>query len=402
MGVLGPDVPHTVTLSKAFYVGVFPVTQGQWSRVMGSNPSYFADNPKRPVEMVSWQDVRGDDKPDGPGKPGEKSFLGRLRAGTSLAMDLPTEAQWEYACRAGTTRALNDPSANKGEGADCTDENVAKIAWFAGNSGKETHDVGLKAPNAWGLYDMCGNVTQWCLDLLDEYHGDATDPIGPTPDKRRGGHILRGGYWSMPASGCRSSARSHQEANPPYDRRFNVVGVRAWCSRQVSSSTSGQPQGADRNGVQVLAKGNDFVAFVEHQAAEESLARFLGQHAKPAEIAGSDAAAGLNLDSHKSAGSDLQDDVDFVLAGDSAEVEQLRLGKAPGGLLAHSIATKFSTMPPADGAARSEAAELIPSRLAASPVSFRNALGDLTSRLPTLANHGGSGWTRNVACSSAR
>ncbi len=221
-----PDVPHTVTLSKAFYVGVFPVTQGQWSRVMGSNPSYFADNPKRPVEMVSWQDVRGDDKPDGPGKPGEKSFLGRLRAGTSLAMDLPTEAQWEYACRAGTTRALNDPSANKGEGADCTDENVAKIAWFAGNSGKETHDVGLKAPNAWGLYDMCGNVTQWCLDLLDEYHGDATDPIGPTPDKRRGGHILRGGYWSMPASGCRSSARSHQEANPPYDRRFNVVGVR--------------------------------------------------------------------------------------------------------------------------------------------------------------------------------
>jgi formylglycine-generating enzyme required for sulfatase activity len=199
------DAPHTVTLSKAFYIGVFPVTQEHWSRVMGSNPSYFSGNPKRPVEMVSWRDVRGDDKPDGPGKPDEKSFIGRLRAGTSQAMDLPTEAQWEYACRAGTTRALNDPSANKGAGADCTDENVAKIAWFASNSGKETHDVGLKAPNAWGLYDMCGNVSQWCLDLFDEYHGDATNPIGPSHERSPCGHILRGGYWSMPAAGCRGA-----------------------------------------------------------------------------------------------------------------------------------------------------------------------------------------------------
>ena len=204
-----PDPQHTVTLSKAYYIGVFPVTQEQWSRVMGSNPSYFSGNPKRPVETISWQDVRGDDKPDGPGKPDEKSFIGRFRAGTSQGFELPTEAQWECACRAGTTRALNDPSANKGDGADCTDENLAKIAWFAGNSAKETHDVGLKAPNAWGLYDMCGNVSQWCLDLFDEYHGDVSDPAGPTPDKRRCGHMLRGGYWSMSAAGCRSSARNY-------------------------------------------------------------------------------------------------------------------------------------------------------------------------------------------------
>jgi len=230
------DKPHTVTLTKAFYVGVFPVTQEQWSRVMGNDPSYFAGNPKRPVESVSWQDVRGDDKPDGTAD--EKSFIGRLAMGTSQPLDLPTEAQWEYACRAGTTRALNDPAANlpantsgekmagKGEGADCTDANLAKIAWFEGNSERQTHDVGLKAPNAWGLYDMCGNVSQWCLDFFGDYAGDVTDPVGPTFEKRRCAHMLRGGYWSMAAAGCRSSARNYDCANPPYTARFNVCGLR--------------------------------------------------------------------------------------------------------------------------------------------------------------------------------
>jgi formylglycine-generating enzyme required for sulfatase activity/dienelactone hydrolase len=218
------DKQHTVSLSKPFYVGVFPVTQEQWSRVMGSNPSWFAGNPKRPVESVSWQDVRGDDKPDG--KADATSFIGRFRKGTSQSFDLPTEAQWEYACRAGTIRALNDPAANRGEGADCTDANLAKIAWFEGNSRRQTHDVGLKTPNAWGLYDMCGNVSQWCLDLFGDYPGDVTDPAGPAPEKRRGGHILRGGYWSMPAPGCRCSARNYDCANPPYTGRFNVCGLR--------------------------------------------------------------------------------------------------------------------------------------------------------------------------------
>ena len=124
------DKQHAVTLTKAFYVGVFPVTQQQWSRVMGSNPSYFAGHPKRPVESVSWQDVRGDDKPDGAAD--AASFIGRFRKGTSQSFDLPTEAQWEYACRAGRS-ALSDPAANKGAGADCTDANLAKIAWFEGN-----------------------------------------------------------------------------------------------------------------------------------------------------------------------------------------------------------------------------------------------------------------------------
>jgi len=104
----------------------------------------------------------------------------------------------------------------------------ATVAWFEGNSQRQTHDVGIKAPNAWGLYDMCGNVSQWCLDLLDFNFADATDPVGPAPNKCRGGHILRGGYWSMPAYGCRSAARDH-DASAPNERsnvRYNVCGFR--------------------------------------------------------------------------------------------------------------------------------------------------------------------------------
>ena len=219
------EKPHSVTLTKAFYVGVFPVTQEQWTRVMGYNPSYFTGNPKRPVETVSYNMVRGGERL---GEPDAKSFIARLRKGTSRALDLPTEAQWEYACRAGTPRALNDPSANKGEGADCTDANVDKIAWYEGNSQRQTHDVGLKAPNAWGLYDMCGNVSQWCVDRLANFEDDATDPVGPAPEKAFGGHILRGGYWSMCAGGCRSSARDF-DASAPQEQgntKYNVCGFR--------------------------------------------------------------------------------------------------------------------------------------------------------------------------------
>jgi formylglycine-generating enzyme required for sulfatase activity/acetyl esterase/lipase len=217
---------HSVTLTKPFYAGVFPVTQEQWTRVMGGNPSYFAGNPKRPVESVSWNDIRGGEWPGG--RSGQGTFIARLRTGTGQLLDLPTEAQWEYACRAGTTRALNAPTANKGEGADCSDANLAAIGWFEGNSQRQTHDVGDKAPNAWGLYDMHGNVSQWCLDWLTDYSGDATDPVGPVIEKRHSGHVLRGGYWSMCAAGCRSAARNSDTApeNGPESHRYNVCGFR--------------------------------------------------------------------------------------------------------------------------------------------------------------------------------
>jgi formylglycine-generating enzyme required for sulfatase activity/acetyl esterase/lipase len=221
-----PDKQHTVTLAKAFYVAVFPTTQEQWSRVMGSNPSYFSGNPKRPVETVSWNDIRGGNWPVG--QVDAKSFIGRLRKGSSQPFDLPTEAQWECACRAGTTRALNNPTASKGEGDDCSDAALDKIAWFEGNSERQTHDVGLKLPNAWGLYDMCGNVSQWCLDFMGDYPGNATDPTGPVLEKTQSGRVARGGYWSMPATGCRSSARNCDASAPQCrdDVRYNVCGFR--------------------------------------------------------------------------------------------------------------------------------------------------------------------------------
>ena len=123
------ETQHCVTLTKPFYIGVFPVTQKQWSQVMGSDPSWFSGNPKRPVENVSWNGIRGGIWPSG--APDAAAFIGKLRLGASRSFDLPTEAQWEYACRAGTVRALNDQTKNNGEGADCTDANLDPLAWRA-------------------------------------------------------------------------------------------------------------------------------------------------------------------------------------------------------------------------------------------------------------------------------
>ena len=216
------ETQHTVTLTRPYYIGVFPVTQKQWSLVMGSDPSWFSGNPKRPVENVSWNEIRGGTWPGG--VPDASRFIGKLCVGSSQPFDLPTEAQWEYACRAGTIRAFNDQTKNKGEGADCTDANLDPLGWYESNSGRRTHDVGEKQANAWGLYDMHGNVSQWCLDLLGNYSGDATDPVGPATGSR----VIRGGYWSYDAIGCRSAARNF-EAVGPGDRdttRYNVLGFR--------------------------------------------------------------------------------------------------------------------------------------------------------------------------------
>jgi len=217
---------HTVTLTKPFYIGVFPVTQKQWSLVMGNDPSWFNGNPKRPVENVSWNEVRGGVWPNG--APDAAAFIGRLCAGSSQAVDLPTEAQWEYACRAGTIRAFNDPTKNNGEGADCTDENLDPLGWYEENARLHTHDVGERKANAWGLYDMHGNAAQWCLDWHAPYPGDVTDPAGPDTDQRTGGRILRGGYFSFDAPGCRSAARNYDSSAPQNqcNTRYSVCGFR--------------------------------------------------------------------------------------------------------------------------------------------------------------------------------
>ena len=169
---------HEVTISKPFYMGATEVTQAQYEAVMGKNPSKFK-GATNPVEMVSW-DYATD-------------FCKKLSEKTRQVVRLPTEAEWEYACRAGTQTAYSfgdDPSA------------LGDYAWWGRNSGKTTHPVGQKKPNAWGLYDMHGNVWEWCADWWGEYpKGPVTDPSGPSTDPSgpatgdSGDRVMRGGSW---------------------------------------------------------------------------------------------------------------------------------------------------------------------------------------------------------------
>jgi formylglycine-generating enzyme required for sulfatase activity len=193
--------PQTqVTLTKDFFLGTTDVTQGQYEALMGTNPSDFkAVGPNAPVEEISWAAAMAFCQ-----KLTERERgAGRLPAG--YVFNLPTEAQWEYACRAGTTEAYaGDP---------------AEMAWYDDNSGGTTHPVGGKRPNAWGLYDMTGNVYQWCLDWYGKYPGGAvTDWAGPAMGKW---HILRGGSWYYTELYCRSAYRD-------YDPGFigNILGFR--------------------------------------------------------------------------------------------------------------------------------------------------------------------------------
>ncbi len=175
---------HRVYITRPFYLGKHLVTQEQWEAVMGGNPSYF-QGPKNPVEQVSWEDCR--------------RFVGKLNAKMGGGkFSLPTEAQWEYACRAASTTryCFGDDDSRLGE-----------YAWYFEKPGSTTHPVGGKKPNAWGLYDMHGNVWEWCQDRWDE-DGYATslshDPTGPDRGLLR---VIRGGAWSRPAPVCRSASR---------------------------------------------------------------------------------------------------------------------------------------------------------------------------------------------------
>jgi formylglycine-generating enzyme required for sulfatase activity len=173
---------HQVTLTRDFYLGRHPVTQRQWEPVMGNNPSVFKGEDK-PVERVSWEDVQ--------------QYIQKLneRAGEARYR-LPTEAEWEYACRAGSSGkyCFGDHETMLGE-----------YAWYEKNSDRQTHPVGLKKANDWGLYDMHGNVWEWVQDWYGDYPAASlTDPEGPSSGSAR---VYRGGSWFNPAKGCRSAAR---------------------------------------------------------------------------------------------------------------------------------------------------------------------------------------------------
>ncbi|MBI5091162.1 MAG: SUMF1/EgtB/PvdO family nonheme iron enzyme [Candidatus Hydrogenedentes bacterium] len=178
------DPQHQVTLTQGFWMAKYPVTQAQWQAVMGSNPSFFLGYDNRPVERTS--------------RDGTQAFITALNATTGRTFRLPSEAEWEYACRAGTRTRFywgDDPSY----------ADISNYAWWSSNSGNQTHDVGGKLPNAWGLYDMGGNVYEYCQDWYGSYSsGAVTDPAGPSSGSNG---ISRGGGFSSPGSDCRSAGR---------------------------------------------------------------------------------------------------------------------------------------------------------------------------------------------------
>jgi formylglycine-generating enzyme required for sulfatase activity len=198
-----------VTLTQAYYLGRYEVTQAQWTAVMGSNPSFFenpsaevpaAQVPFRPVEQVSWNDIQD------------------FEAATGLR--LPTEAEWEYACRAGTQAAFNlSPDGTNDDGL------LGQLAWFSSNSAGQTRPVGQKLANNLGLHDMHGNVFEWCEDWKDHnYYSQSptVDPLGPESGSNR---VVRGGSLdgSLGSTDCRASWRDGYD---PVDR-VSVFGFRA-------------------------------------------------------------------------------------------------------------------------------------------------------------------------------
>jgi formylglycine-generating enzyme required for sulfatase activity len=190
------EIPiHWVTLTNAFYMGRYEVTQAQWTARMGSNPSLFqsastevpaAQVPNRPVEQVSWTTIQG--------------FL------SATGMRLPTETEWEYAYRAGTTTAFHGWPAQTAGTND--DTQVGNIAWFSSNSNFQTRPVGGKAPNGFGLHDMSGNVWEWVNDWYSgSYYASSpsTNPPGPSSGSSR---VVRGGSWNFDMYYLRSSYRN--------------------------------------------------------------------------------------------------------------------------------------------------------------------------------------------------
>jgi formylglycine-generating enzyme required for sulfatase activity len=190
---------HLLTIADGFWIFDTPCTQRLWLAVMGKNPSGFQEKDPRktgdhPVECVSWEDCQG--------------FVPKLNARLKgLTFSLPSEAQWEYACRAGT----ETPRYR---------ETLDEIAWYSGNSGGKTHPVACKDANAWGLYDMLGNVWEWCADLWVNQIGRRARPSAS--DSASALRVIRGGSWDDGALGVRAAYRDHYE---PADRS-SYLGLR--------------------------------------------------------------------------------------------------------------------------------------------------------------------------------
>ncbi|MCL2118724.1 MAG: formylglycine-generating enzyme family protein [Planctomycetaceae bacterium] len=191
------EIQHQVTLTQGFWMLETQVTQKMWKGIMGGNPSHFK-GVKRPVDSVSWEDCQGYIQ--------KLNDMGVAPAGYHFS--LPTEAQWEYACRAGTKSPFNFGRIMLGGEANCTGgyPTMNNPALRRGEMPEKTTVVGAFPANAWGLYDMHGNVFEWCLDCYEDYPGDdaRTDPVVL---KSRWGHVVRGGTWRLGGAICRSASR---------------------------------------------------------------------------------------------------------------------------------------------------------------------------------------------------
>ena len=193
-GRQGDEIQHTVKLTRPFWIGATEVTQAQWKAVMGVNRSNF-EGDDLPAEKLSWKET--------------EVFCKKLSEKEGMRYRLPTEAEWEYACRAGAAGAFS------GTG------NIDDMGWYASNSESRTHPVGTKQPNGWGVYDMHGNVSEWCSDIYgaDYPQWPVTDPAGAADGKYR---VIRGGSWNYFAGGCRCAARS----SAPASYQFRHTGFR--------------------------------------------------------------------------------------------------------------------------------------------------------------------------------
>ena len=237
---------HRVTVS-GFVMSKFAVTQEQWFAVMGTNPSHIKGN-DRPVEWVSWADV--------------KQFLKTLNAKTGKAYRLPSEAEWEYAARAGS-------QADYGFGDD--QDQLGQYAWFWDNSNVGTHPVGKKLPNAFGLYDMHGNVNEW----TEDYHNDSYD--GAPSDGSawiagdRSSHVIRGGCWGDDPPYLRSARRTFCRA----DYKFNSLGFRVVRTHEVTPQIREKSDRAIHGRVSLLAEG-DSTSNHTLETPEKSVRAILG------------------------------------------------------------------------------------------------------------------------------
>jgi formylglycine-generating enzyme required for sulfatase activity len=210
LGRQNDETAHSVTIGRQFYLGLYEVTQRQYEAVMGVNPSEFK-NPNNPVEGVSWNDAVAFCE--------KINTLEKTRLPEGLRMQLPTEAQWERACRAG-----NSTPFHTGPTIDSGDANFnGRTAYGGGKRGvdrRQTTPAGSFQPNAFGLYDMHGNVWEWCADWYGSYDPEPVlDPTGPATGTER---VLRGGAWTNVAENCRSACRSH---DPP-GTRLPYIGFR--------------------------------------------------------------------------------------------------------------------------------------------------------------------------------